>query len=104
MADALEFFFTYLDKITGGVAIAAYIAHLWWNRDLPERISIALGKAISSSGIPNGCAFLLCAFNPEYVTKMQGLFVAFLIGGLALFSITLMDISKPKTQRSSPAA
>lgn len=99
MVEVIDFFFKHLDKIIGVVTLAAYGLHLAWNWALPEKIPLALGKAVSSSGIPNGVAFLICAFSPEHVPKMQGLFVAFLIGGLALFSITLMDIAKPKPQR-----
>lgn len=97
MNEWMSSYFQHLDHITGAVAIVIYLLHLFWHRNKPAGIQAALGKAISSSGIPNGAAFLICAFFPEYVIKMQGAFVAFLIGGLALASVTFIDISKPKT-------
>lgn len=103
MAEYIDLYFKHLDGIIGAVTLIAYGLHLMWNWRLPEKIPLALGKAVSSSGIPNGVAFLICAFSPEHVPKMQGLFVAFLIGGLALFSITMMDIAKPKSQDGNPA-
>ncbi len=96
MDDLLGLYFSHLDRITGGVALLTYVLHVFWNRKSSGSFQTALSKAISSSGIPNGLAFLICAFFPEYVIKMQGAFVAFLIGGLALASVTLMDVSKPK--------
>ncbi len=96
MDDCLSLYFQHLDHITGAVAIVVYGLHLFWHRSKLGAIQAALGKAISSSGIPNGAAFLICAFFPEYVIKMQGAFVAFLIGGLALASVTMIDVSKPK--------
>ena len=96
MDELLNNYFLYLDRITGAVAIITYFLHLLWNRSSQGGVQAALGKAISSSGIPNGCAFLVCAFCPEYVIKMQGAFVAFLIGGLALASVTVIDVAKPK--------
>lgn len=96
MDDLLSSYFLYLDRITGAVAVVTYFLHLLWNRSVQGGVQAALGKAISSSGIPNGFAFLLCAFFPEYVIKMQGAFVAFLIGGLALASVTMIDVAKPK--------
>ncbi|KTC59077.1 hypothetical protein AO287_21535 [Pseudomonas savastanoi] len=96
MDEALGWFFKHLDQFTGLVAIATYSAHLAWNWGSQAKVQLALSKAISSSGIPNGVAFLLCAFFPEHVVKMQGAFVAFLLGGLALASITFLDIAKPK--------
>jgi hypothetical protein len=96
MGEALAFYFAHLDAFTGAVALLTYLIHLIWNWNSPAKVTIALGKAVSSSGIPNGLAFLVCAFFPEYVVKMQGAFVAFLVGGLALLSITLIDVAKPK--------
>lgn len=96
MDDWLSLYFLHLDHITGAVAILIYALHLFWNRSKLGAVQAALGKAISSSGIPNGTAFLICAFCPEYVIKMQGAFVAFLIGGLALASVTMIDVAKPK--------
>lgn len=96
MDEWLSLYFHHLDHVTGAVAIAVYGLHLFWHRSKQGAIQAALGKAISSSGIPNGAAFLICAFFPEYVIKMQGAFVAFLIGGLALASVTMIDVAKPK--------
>jgi len=97
MDELLNFYFLHLDHVTGAVAIATYGLHLFWNRSAQGGVQNALGKAISSSGIPNGAAFLICAFFPEYVIKMQGAFVAFLIGGLALASVTVIDVAKPNS-------
>ncbi len=96
MDETLSWFFAHIDQFTGLVAILTYALHLAWNWSSPAKVQLALSKAISSSGIPNGVAFLLCAFFPEHVVKMQGAFVAFLLGGLALASITFLDIAKPK--------
>lgn len=96
MAEYLDFFFKHLDRITAGVGLITYVLHLIWHRAAAAPVIPALSKTISSFGIPNGIAFLLCTFWPEYVIKMQGAFTAFLIGGLALVSLTFIDISKPK--------
>lgn len=92
MDDCLAWFFQYLNQITICIALVIFGVHIVWHRSSAARLQIALGKALSSSGIPNGVAFLICALFPEHVVKMQGAFIAFLIGGLALFCITFFDV------------
>lgn len=99
MSEYFDWFFLYLDKITVCIGIFTYIAHLAWGRSAPGNMSSALSKAISSSGVPNGVAFLICAYAPEYVVKIQGSYVAFFIGGLALVSFAMLDMLKPATSQ-----
>ena len=95
MTEVFDWFFLSLDKITVCIGIITYAFHfiLGWSK--PGHMASALSKAISSSGVPNGVAFLICAYSPHYVEKLQGSYVAFFIGGLALVSFALIDMVKP---------
>lgn len=104
MDEYLTLFFESLSKITWGFCLVIFILHLVWARSAPDSLQVALTKAVSASGIPNGLAFLVCSIAPQFVQKMEGSFWAFFIGGLALIVVTARDIAKPSQKRASSSS
>lgn len=98
MNEYLAFYFINLWKFTGVFCLIVFVLHMFWARASAENLQIATTKAVSAGGVPNGIAFVVCSFYPEFIAKMEGAPWAFFIAGLVLVVVTARDIAKPKTK------
>jgi hypothetical protein len=96
MGESIDVFFAHLDQFVIGSAVATFVVHYaisaW--KGSPDALNSAFLKCFSGASIPNGLAFLVCAFLPEYIPKIQGATLAFALAGLALIAASAKDILK----------
>lgn len=60
----------------------------------PNALDGAFLKCLTAAGIPNGVAFLACAWDSKYVLFIQDSSQAFVLAGLALLTVSTKDIIK----------
>ncbi|WP_157696358.1 hypothetical protein [Pseudomonas asplenii] len=96
MVEIVTAFFGYLDQIIVGSAVLGFVSHnlICAVRRIPDALNNAFLKSFSAASIPNGLAFLMCAFFPEFTSKIQGATFAFALAGMALITVSAKDLFK----------
>lgn len=96
MDELVEIFISHLDRFVIGAAVTTFVVHYGLSawKGSSDALNSAFLKCFSGASIPNGLAFLLCAFFPEYIPKIQGATLAFALAGLALIAASARDVLK----------
>ncbi|MDP3482458.1 MAG: hypothetical protein Q8S05_04000 [Sulfuricella sp.] len=82
----IDFFFTYINQLSVVFFICCFLVSWFKHSDGAgnPRLEHLLTGALAAATIPTGLALILCAINPAFVSRLEGINVNLSVAGVVL--------------------
>lgn len=100
----IDFFFKYINQLSVVFFIFCFIA-LWLKHSdgaNSPRLEPLLTVALAAATVPTGLALILCAINPMFVSRLEGINVNLSVAGIVLVFMAVKTVQGG--WRSDPGA
>ena len=90
----IDFFFTYVNQLSVFFFLACFLVSWFKHSDRSNslRLELLLTSALAAATIPTGIALILCAVNPEFVSRLEGINVNLSVAGVVLVFMAVRAI------------
>ncbi len=89
-----DFFFTYINQLSVVFFIGCFLTS-WFKRsdgNNSPRLESLLTSALAAATIPTGLALILCAINPAFVSRLEGINVNLSVAGVVLVFMAVKTV------------
>lgn len=90
----IDLFFRYNNQLAVVCFILCFLS-IWIKRSRSSpspRLEVLLNGALAAATIPTGFALILCAIEPSYVSRLEGINVNLSVAGVVLVFIAIRGI------------
>lgn len=87
----IDLFFISINQLSVAFFVLCFIA-LWYKRS-DSALEYLLNPPLTAATIPTGIALVLCAINPDYVSRLEGININLSVAGIVLVFMAARTIT-----------
>lgn len=90
----IDSFFTYVNQLSALFFLACFVVSWFKHSGEPNslRLESLLTGSLAAATIPTGLALILCAVNPAFVSRLEGINVNLSVAGVVLVFMAIRAI------------